>query len=80
MGKTASRDLLSNALRQEQLDEIRRILKEDPTLIDSYINRNNDQTGLFMCIYYSSLKSVKVLVEEVSITNISLTLYLLFLV
>lgn len=67
MGKASSKDLLSNALRREQLDEIRKILKEDPILIDSYINKNNDQTGLFMSIYYSSLKSVKVLVEEVII-------------
>jgi hypothetical protein len=65
MGKTNSKDALNLAIRQEQEEQIRKILKKDPTLIDDYINFNKDQTSLSLAVYYGSLKSIKILIEEV---------------
>jgi hypothetical protein len=69
MGKTPSKDLLNNAIRLDQEDEIRKILKHDPNLINEYINMNMDQTSLTLAAYYGSSKSTKVLVEEVKLKN-----------
>lgn len=66
MGQTSIKDLLNDAIRLEQDDEIRKILKQDPKLINECINMNNDQTALCLAAYYGSLKSMKVLIEEVT--------------
>ena len=67
MGKSNSKDVLNYAIRQENEEQIRKILKKDPTLIDDNINHSNDQTGLCLAVYYGCLKSIKIMVEEVRI-------------
>ena len=67
MGKSNSKDALNYAIRQENEEQIRKILQKEPAITDEYINHSNDQTGICLAVYYGCLKSIKIMVEEVRI-------------
>ena len=63
MGKNNSKDLLLEAMREDQETKIRSILEKDPSVKDEYINGNKDHTALCMAAYFGSIVSSKILIE-----------------
>lgn len=63
MGKANSKSQLIQAIRKEDEDTITRLIEQDPSLLNSYINKSEDHTAICMAIYFNSFNSVKLLIN-----------------
>jgi hypothetical protein len=65
MGKINSKELLCNLIIQDNDNEVKKIIQNDPNLINAFINKNEDYTAICFSAYYGSIKTIKVLLEVI---------------
>jgi hypothetical protein len=63
MGNVNMKDQLCDAITKDDDIEVRKILVQNPSFNNSYINKTNDYNALCFAAYYGSIKVMKVLLE-----------------
>ena len=65
MGNVNIKEQLCDAITKDDDTTVRKILEQDPSLNNSYINKTNDYNALCFAAYYGNIKVMKVLLEVI---------------
>jgi hypothetical protein len=63
MGGINFKEKLCYAIKTDDAQSLRQIIEQNNSLLEDYINLNNDYTALCLAAHYGSLNCIKTLIE-----------------
>jgi hypothetical protein len=63
MGNVNHKEQLCDAITKDDDSDVRKIIQQNLSIKDSYINKTNDYNAFCFAAYYGSIKVMKVLLE-----------------